>query len=108
MTLHVCILGIDGSGKSTVVAALPALLAAELGTVTGSAGDEIRIVGPDQDHLAPRFYPERLPIAAGVSLRLKRIAKRLANRPALYPVAKLAQMLAQDSGILALVHRYTP
>ena len=33
MTLHVCILGIDGSGKSTISAALPAILAAEMGLV---------------------------------------------------------------------------
>ena len=38
MTLHVCILGIDGSGKSTISAALPAILAAEMGLVAGAAG----------------------------------------------------------------------
>jgi len=30
MTLHICVLGIDGSGKSTITAALPNILAAEL------------------------------------------------------------------------------
>jgi len=38
MSLHVCVLGIDGSGKSTVAAALPSILAAETGCVVGSAG----------------------------------------------------------------------
>jgi thymidylate kinase len=108
MTLHVCILGIDGSGKSTVVAALPALLAAESDCVAGSAGEAFQIVAPDQDHLAHMFHPDGLPIAARLSLRLKRLAKRFANRPALYPFAKLAQMLSQDSGVVALDHRYSP
>ena len=55
MSLHVCVLGIDGSGKSTVAAALPSILAAETGFVVGSAGDSLSVVAPDQDHLASRF-----------------------------------------------------
>ena len=106
MSLHVCILGIDGSGKSTVVAALPAIMAAETGFVVGSAGDSFRIVAPDQDHLASRFYPDGLPIAARLSLRLKPIAKRLVDQPKLYAVFKLAQMLSQDSAARALVQRH--
>jgi energy-coupling factor transporter ATP-binding protein EcfA2 len=107
MSLHVCILGIDGSGKSTVVAALPAILAAETGFVVGSAGDSYRIVAPDQDHLASRFYPDGLPIVARLSLRLKPIAKRLVDQPKLYAVFKLAQMLSQDSAAKALVQRHS-
>src|SRR5215218_4560415 len=52
MTLHVCILGIDGSGKSTISAALPAILAAEAGLVAGAAGETFRVSDPDEDHLA--------------------------------------------------------
>ena len=63
MSLHVCILGIDGSGKSTVVSALPAILAAETGFVVGSAGDSFRIVAADEDHLASRFHPDGLPLS---------------------------------------------
>ena len=106
MSLHVCVLGIDGSGKSTVVSALPAILAAEHGLVVGSASDSFRIAAPDQDHLASGFYPDGLPVAARLSLRLKRLAKRLVDHPKLYAVFKLAQMLSQDSAAKALVQRH--
>jgi SAM-dependent methyltransferase/dephospho-CoA kinase len=107
MSLQVCVLGIDGSGKSTVVAALPAILAAETGFTVGSAGESFRIVAPDQDHLASQFYPDGLPIRARVSLRLKRIAKQLVDRPKLYAVFKLPQMLSQDSAAQALAQQYS-
>ena len=106
MSLHVCVLGIDGSGKSTVATALPAILAAEHGLVVGSASDSFRIVAPDQDHLASGFYPDGLPIAARLSLRLKRIAKSLVDHPKLYAVFKLPQMLSQDSAAEALVQQH--
>ena len=108
MSCHVCVLGIDGSGKSTVVAALPAIMAAQNGVVVGAAGDSFRIVAPDQDHLASQFYPDGLPIAARLSLRLRRMAKKVVDRPKRYSVFKLAQMLAQDSAAQALVKRYKP
>ena len=106
MSLHVCILGIDGSGKSTVVAALPGILAAETGSVVGSAGDSFSIVAPKEDHLASHFYPEGLPLRARFALRLKRTAKRLVDRPKLYALFKLAQMLAHDSAAKILARRY--
>jgi len=106
MSLHVCILGIDGSGKSTVVAALPGILAAETGCVVGSAGDSFLVVAPDEDHLASHFYPEGLPLRAHLALRLKRAAKALVDHPKLYAVFKLAQMLAHDSAAKLLARRY--
>lgn len=108
MTLHVCILGIDGSGKSTVTAALPRILAAESGLVAGSASEAFCVVAPGEDHLAPRFCPDGLPMAARLSVRLKRAAKRLVDRPTLYPVFKLSQMLSQDSAARTLAQRYEP
>ncbi|HEX6648025.1 MAG TPA: hypothetical protein VF075_00750 [Pyrinomonadaceae bacterium] len=106
MSLHVCVLGIDGSGKSTVVAALPAILAAETGLVVGSAGDSFRIAAPEEDHLATDFSPDGLPIATRLSMKLRRAAKKLVDHPKLYSVSKLAQMLAKDSAAQALVQRY--
>lgn len=106
MTLHVCVLGIDGSGKSTVVAALPSILAAESGLVAGSAGEAFRVVAPDEDLLALKFYPDGLPMAARFSMRFKRAAKRLVDHPALYPAFKLTQMLLQDSAARTLARRY--
>ena len=106
MSQHVCILGIDGSGKSTVVTALPAILAAEAGFVVGSSSDSFSVLSPDQDHLALHFYPDGLPLSARLSLRLKRIAKTLVDHPKLYAFFKLAQMLSQDSAAEALAQRY--
>ena len=106
MSLHVCVLGIDGSGKSTVVAALPSILAAETGCVVGSAGDSFRIVAPDEDHLAPGFCPDGLPLRAPLSLELRRIAKSLVDHPTLYALFKVAQMLSQDSAAAVLARRY--
>ena len=106
MSLQVCILGIDGSGKSTVAAALPSILAAETGFVVGSAGDSFQIVAPDQDHLAARFYPDGLCMSARLAIRLRRLAKKLVDHPKLYAVVKLAHMLTQDSAAKALARRY--
>ena len=76
MTLHVTILGIDGSGKSTVANALPAVLAAESRVVAGSAGNEFRMATPDEDLLAPGFHPDGFLLSARLSKHFKRRAKR--------------------------------
>ena len=107
MSLQVCVLGIDGSGKSTVVAALPSILAAETSLVVGSAGDSFRVAGPDQDHLAAQFYPDGLPLIARLSLRFRRVAKANVDHKKLYTVFKLAHMLSQDSASQKLAQRYT-
>jgi broad-specificity NMP kinase len=106
VTLQVCLLGIDGSGKSTLSAALPAALAAELNVRAGSAGECFLVSDPDEDHLAPGFHPMGLPLAARFSKWLKRTAKRVVNRRGLYPAAKLAQMLAQDHAAWKIGRKY--
>jgi hypothetical protein len=106
MSLHVCILGIDGSGKSTVVSALPCILAAESQLTVGSAGDSFQVVSPDEDHLATRFYPDGLPLSVRASIRLRRWTKRFVDHPKIYTILKLAQMLAQDSAAQKLSRRY--
>jgi hypothetical protein len=63
-------------------------------------------VAPDEDHLASKFYPDGLPLAARLSLRFKRLAKKLVDHPKLYIVFKLAQMLSQDSAAKALAQRH--
>ena len=106
MSLQICVLGIDGSGKSTVAATLPSILAAETGFVVGSAGESFSVVGPDQDHLASRFYPDGLPLSVRLAIRFRRAAKKLVDKPKLYAVVKLAHMLSQDSAAKALARRY--
>ncbi len=106
MPLHVTILGIDGSGKSTVTNALPAVLAAESRVVTGSAGSTFRVVTPDEDLLTPGFHPDGFPISARLSKHFKRRAKALADDRKWYPVYKLSQMLFQDRAARSLARRY--
>jgi hypothetical protein len=106
MTLHVCILGIDGSGKSTISDALPAILAGEDGLVVGAAGETFRVSDPDEDHLAPKFHPDGLPLSARLSMRFKREAKRLVDNRGLYPAFKISQMVTQDVAAAALGRRY--
>lgn len=97
MALHVSVIGIDGSGKSTFAASLPMLLAAEYNVLAGGAGETYVINGPAEDHLATGFSPEGLPMMARLSTALKRWAKRFTNHRRIYPVFKLPQMMAQDS-----------
>ncbi len=106
MTLHICVLGIDGSGKSMLAASLPAVLAAELDLVAGSAGETFHIVGPDEDYLAPQFHPDGFPISAWLSQRFKCLAKRFVDSRYLYPAFKLAQMISQDAAARVLARRY--
>lgn len=108
MTLRVCVLGIDGSGKSTVTAALPGVLAGEMNLTAASAGEAFRVVGPDEDHLAPKFHPDGLPFSGHLSIRLKRAAKRMVDNRRLYPAIKLAQMIFQDGATEKLIRRYSP
>jgi hypothetical protein len=104
--LHVAVLGIDGSGKSSVAAALPALLAGELKVRAGSAGEEFSVVDPDQDHLGRNFAPDGLPWLARMARRFKRMAKRFVNHRRLYPIFKVAHMLAQDAAARRLARRH--
>jgi cytidylate kinase len=108
MTLHICVLGIDGSGKSTISSALPAVLAAEMSLVAGAAGETFRVCGPDEDHLAPEFHPDGLPVSARLCRRFKVMAKRLADNRRLYPAVKISQLIAQDVAAAALSRRYRP
>ena len=107
MTLHVCVLGIDGSGKSTITAALPAILSGEFNLRAASAGEEFRVVDPDHDLLGPDFYPVSLPITVRLSRLFKWMAKRTVNSRRLYPYIKLTQMILQDAAAQTLARRYS-
>lgn len=54
MTLQATLIGGDGA----LGAALPYVLAAETGALAASLAEEPRVVGPDEDYLAPRFHPD--------------------------------------------------
>src|SRR5437763_1548191 len=94
--LQVAVIGIDGSGKTTLARVLPMVVSAERGVVAGAAGEELWVFGPDQDHLAPGFHPRGLPNAALIARVCRRLAKRATGMPRLYPYLKLAHMMFQD------------
>ena len=58
MTLHVAIIGIDGSGKSTVTPALASLAAAELGVTAAAVGEDVWCKTPIEDLCMPGFAPD--------------------------------------------------
>ena len=107
MTLHVAVLGIDGSGKSTLVAALPVLLAGERKLVAGSSvADDFWIRTPEQDLSGPGFHPLGTPVAARLAHFLRWLAKAVVDNRAIYPSAKVFQMLTQDNAASKLAERY--
>lgn len=106
MSLHVCVLGIDGSGKSSVAASLPMILAAELNVVAGSAGEKFYVMGPEEDYLAPKFHPDGFPLSARLAKKFKAWAKRVVDRRKLYPLVKLSHLISQDQAARRLARRY--
>jgi hypothetical protein len=107
MTLQVAIIGIDGSGKSTVAAALATVLAGEHGLVAGSAvADEFWVRAPQLDLLGPRFHPQGYAIAGRLNTFFRGLTRRLVDNRALYPAAKVLQMLLQDNAAVKLSARY--
>jgi len=108
MSLHVCILGIDGSGKSTVVNGLPDMLAGRAGVRVASIGDSHRVSDPEQTILSPGFRPGGVPLTARVANGFKRVAKRYTNNLRLYPFFKALQLMFQDATAKKLDVLYQP
>jgi energy-coupling factor transporter ATP-binding protein EcfA2 len=107
MTLQVAIIGIDGSGKSTLAAALAVVLAGESGLVAGSAvADEFWVRAPQLDLLGPGFHPQGYAIAGRLNTFFRGLTRRLVDNRALYPAAKVVQMLLQDNAAVKLSARY--
>jgi hypothetical protein len=103
--LHVAVLGIDGAGKSTVTAQLPALLSSELAIRAGAAGDDFVALAPEADRLRRHLRPRGLPLAARASLVLRRLARSVAHGRHRYPIVKMLQLVAQDRAARRLAAR---
>jgi hypothetical protein len=107
MTTQVAIIGIDGSGKSTVAAALATVLAGGRGLVAGSAvSDEFWVRAPELDLLGPGFHPQGYAIAGRLNTFFRGLTRALVDNRALYPAAKVIQMLLQDNAAVKLSARY--
>ncbi len=106
-SLQVAVIGIDGSGKSTLAASLAVLLAGECGLVAGSAvADEFWVRAPDTDLCGPSFHPHGYAIAARLERISRRFTRLVVDNRALYPMAKVFQMLLQDNAAVKLSKRY--
>jgi hypothetical protein len=106
-TLQVSVIGIDGSGKSTLAASLAVLLAGECGLVAGSAvADEFWVRAPDTDLCGPSFHPHGYAIAARLERISRGFSRLVVDNRALYPMAKVFQMLLQDNAAVKLSKRY--
>ena len=108
MSLYVSIIGIDGSGKSTVTAALADLAAAELGLTAAAVGDDFRCKTPEEDLLLPGFAPDGESLPARLDRFFRRRAKGAANSARFYPPLKLAQLAMQERAARAIEARYRP
>ena len=108
MTTHVCILGIDGSGKSTVSNTLPGVLSGSTGIRAASAGESFRVEDPDRTLLAPDFSPTGRPVTTRIAHWLKLAAKRYTDHRFLYPVFKILQLAFQDAAARRIERRYGP
>lgn len=106
MTLQVAVVGIDGSGKSAIASALPVLLSAKLGVTAGFSGDDFAVAAPDEDLLAPGFYPEGLPMSARQARRLELRTRALVDDSRRYAAYKMAHRLLQDAATRVLSRRY--
>lgn len=108
MTTYVSIIGIDGSGKSTVTAALSDLAPAELGVTAASVGDDFRCKTPDEDLLLPGFAPDGERFAARLTRFFRRGAKATTHHRRLYPPLKLAHLAMQERTAREIEARYHP
>lgn len=103
--LHVAVLGIDGAGKSTVTAQLPAVISSELALRAGGVGDDFVALAPEADLLRRHLRPHGLPLAARASLLLRRLARAVAHGRHRYPIVKMLQLVAQDRAARRLAGR---
>jgi deoxyadenosine/deoxycytidine kinase len=108
MSFHICLLGIDGSGKSTITASLPAVLATELNIISAGAGDTFQVVNGEENYLTSKSYQKNFPLAARLSRYFKGIAKKYVDNRKIYPVFKLMNLYFQDIEAQKLVNKYSP
>src|SRR5437879_6311670 len=107
VTLQVAVIGIDGSGKSTLASSLAVVIAAERRLIAGSAAaDQFWIRAPEMDLAGHGFHPGGYAIAARLNVLFRRLSHMVVDHKALYPAAKVLQMLLQDNAAVKLSRRY--
>lgn len=108
MSFRIGVVGIDGSGKSTIASALADLAAAELGLTTATVGDDVRVKTPQEDLLMPGFAPDGEPLVARVGRWFRKAAKANAHHRRLYPPLKLMHLVLQERTVRRMEAGYRP
>ena len=106
MSFTVAIIGIDGSGKSTVTPLLAKLVTAELNLRTLAIGDEYWGNAPEEDLFRPDFMPDGIVLTARLARFLQRAAKTFTEQRRLYSLFKLGHMLFQERTAHILARLY--
>ncbi len=108
MSLYISLIGIDGSGKSTITPALANLVAAELGLTTVAVGDDCWGKTPAEDLFRPGFIPDREMFVSRLGRLFRQGAKAATARRRLYPPLKLGQLALQERAVSGLATTYQP
>jgi len=108
MTLHVAIIGIDGSGKSTVTPALASLAAAELGVTAAAVGEDVWCKTPIEDLCMPGFAPDGQMLSVRLGRLFRWMSKSFTAHRRLYPPVKLLHLAAQAWIVQQVAGRYRP
>ncbi|MBN2010451.1 FAD-dependent oxidoreductase [candidate division KSB1 bacterium] len=108
MSFHICILGIDGSGKSTITKKLSATLASETKIMVATAGESLRMVDGKIHSIRSDHQLSTFSITARLAHYFKMKAKHHADNRKLYPLFKLLHMAFQDKAACQIETRYTP
>lgn len=96
MTLYIPIIGIDGSGKSSLAAHLPRIVAAELGIRAVSLTEDLWGHAPEEDLFRPGFVSTSEPLSFKISRHLSTAARRAHADKKRYPHLKILQLAMQE------------
>ncbi|MEM7344999.1 MAG: hypothetical protein AAF485_12215, partial [Chloroflexota bacterium] len=108
MTTHISLIGIDGSGKSTIAQTLTNLIPAELEQTTIAIGDNLWGKTPTEDLFRPNFTPDGQLWSARLGCLFQQLAKSATARRRLYPPLKIIQLVLQEQTAKTLAHIYQP
>ena len=108
MSLYISIIGIDGSGKSTLIPPLTNLITAELGLTTTAVGDDCWGKTPEEDLFRPGFTPDGELFSTRLGRLFRWAAKANTAHRRFYPLLKLAQLALQERTVRGLMANYQP
>jgi hypothetical protein len=108
MSFLISIIGIDGSGKSTVTLGLADLAAAELGLTTVAVSDDYWVKTPEEDLFRPGFAPDGKLLVARLDQLFRKIAKVTTHYRRLYPTIKVIQLAVKEWAARRMASHYRP